>query len=237
VALDQPSTEMVQAPLPSQSSTVSDITDHFRHLMGVAQRCRSCAADLYAFAGSTRLIKKMLGLAAGFELEAETAAKIIGHSDDMELVWSAAKAKRQSPPKSEGSNLASRRARQAPVFRRAIRSNRDTDGKAVSVTFLGEDSNEHKITLAVQCVPITIGALLKEYGRVLCTLPLGSRPTAQALQGTGIVPAIGSNGSPALILQLKGGGELIIEFSKAAMAEASTRFTEILIAMREGRFH
>lgn len=103
--------------------------------------------------------------------------------------------------------------------------------------FLGDDSKEHEISFAIQCVPVTIAALVNEYARVLSVLPSPVRPTAQAIKGTGIVPAIGADGMPALIIGLKGGGELTIEFPKAAMTDAAARIAEILIALREGRFH
>jgi hypothetical protein len=125
----------------------------------------------------------------------------------------------------------------APAFHKTLRSNRDVNRRTVSVTFLGDDSNEHEITFAIKCIPVTVSALVDEYGRVLSGLPSEGRPLFQPIRGASLLPAIGSDGMPALVIQFKGGGELTIEFSKAAVAEASARLTELLAAMDKGHFY
>jgi hypothetical protein len=124
----------------------------------------------------------------------------------------------------------------ASAFQKTLRSNRNVTDRTVSVTFLGDDSKEYEIAVAVKCVPVAISALANEYGRILSALPAEPRLPLQPIQGTGIVPAIGTDGMFALILQLKGGGELTIEFSKAAMTEASARLTELMAAIGKGQF-
>jgi hypothetical protein len=62
-----------------------------------------------------------------------------------------------------------------PAFQKTLRSNRNVTDKTVSVTFLGDDSKEHEIAIAVKSVPVAISALVNEYGRILSALPAEPR--------------------------------------------------------------
>jgi hypothetical protein len=99
------------------------------------------------------------------------------------------------------------------------------------------NANNYEIELSLQSVPVSIFALANEHGRVLSTLPAQDRPAVQPIQGTGIRPAIRTGGLPALILHLEGGGELTIEFSKEAIAEAAKALTELAVAIETQRYH
>src|SRR5206468_9173741 len=66
------------------------------------------------------------------------------------------------------------------------------------------------IDIDLTTVPTAIFALSNEAGRILSTIPQENRPALETIRGTGIVPAVGADGSGALILHLEGGGELTI---------------------------
>ncbi|HYU11575.1 MAG TPA: hypothetical protein VEK82_03295 [Stellaceae bacterium] len=127
--------------------------------------------------------------------------------------------------------------RKAPRFEKLLSSNRDLEKRTVSLRFGDHDEHNYEIELDLQAVPVSIFALANEYGRILSSLPAEERPAVQPIQGTGIVPALGPDGTPALILRLEGGGELTIKFSKDAIAEVSEKLTELLAATQTDRYH
>jgi hypothetical protein len=124
-----------------------------------------------------------------------------------------------------------------PIFQRTISSNRDIRARTVSIAFEADDSKKYEVHFDIKCVPTAIFALTNEQGIVLSTLPQGERPAAQTIKGTGILPALNSAGMPALILQLEGGGELTIEYSKQAITEVAKHLAELVMAMNRGNYH
>jgi hypothetical protein len=127
--------------------------------------------------------------------------------------------------------------RKAPRFEKLVASDRNVATRTVSLMFKGHDENNYEIELDLQSVPVSIFALANEYGRILSTLPATDRPAVQPIQGTAIRPALGPDGTPALILHLEGGGELTIEFSKTAIAAAAEALAELVTATDTDRYH
>ncbi len=127
--------------------------------------------------------------------------------------------------------------RKAPRFEKLITSDRNVATRSVSLIFQDKSKNNYEIEFALQSVPVSIFALANEYGRILSTLPATERPAVQPIQGTGILPAVGVDGVPALILQLEGGGELTIEFSKEAIVAAANALSELATATNRIQYH
>lgn len=127
--------------------------------------------------------------------------------------------------------------RKAPRFEKMIASGRDAATQSVSLTFQDSAENNYEIELSLQSVPLSIFALVNEQARILSTIPAQERPAMQTIQGTGIRPAIGPDGAPALILYLEGGGELTIEFPKEAIVELAQALTELAAGTETHRYH
>jgi hypothetical protein len=127
--------------------------------------------------------------------------------------------------------------RKAPRFEKLIASGRDLANQSVSLTFQDSAANNFEIELSLQSVPLSIFALANEQGRILSTLPAQERPSVQAIQGTGIRPALGEDGALALIFHLAGGGELTMEFPKTAISGLAQALTELASGADRNRYH
>jgi hypothetical protein len=121
--------------------------------------------------------------------------------------------------------------------RTLLRSSGDLREKTISLEFATVEGRSERVELELACVPLTIFSMVREQGKILSLLPPDQHPEVQTVKGTEVIPAVGRNGSGALILRFQGGGELTIEMSKAAITKAAEGLAQLVVAMNRDRYH
>ncbi|WP_375206735.1 hypothetical protein [Hyphococcus sp.] len=117
--------------------------------------------------------------------------------------------------------------RGAPPFNNIIWSGHSPENQTVAVAFDADDENKYSIELKADCIPALMGVLAAEFQKLLPHIPEDQQLRAQGLHITGSRPAMRSDGTPSLMLQLQGGAELPLSFAPADLPKLRAQIDEL----------
>jgi ubiquinone biosynthesis protein UbiJ len=92
------------------------------------------------------------------------------------------------------------------------------------------DKKRFGLEFDASVVPAVIAALVGLLGKVVSTLPEGSRPNPQVLQTTGMTLAMNEQGEMGLVLALEGGAELTLAMPTSDLPKLRDQIEEAISA-------
>jgi hypothetical protein len=109
----------------------------------------------------------------------------------------------------------------APPFTAIIHAGNDEKRKIIEIGFTAVNGQAFAIELDAAIVPFFMVALADQMRRLLAKLPETDWPPTQGVQFEGVQQAMKEDGTPSLVLRLKGGAELALEFDVRGLAVSS----------------
>jgi hypothetical protein len=118
----------------------------------------------------------------------------------------------------------------APKFDVLLSGEPRPQNKSVAILMGTADKKRFGLEFDASVVPAVITALVGLLGKVVSTLPEGSRPNPQVLQTTGMTLAMNEQGEMGLVLALEGGAELTLAMPTSDLPKLRDQIEEAISA-------